>query len=295
MEYTTGQVRAWFVRCFAKAVLQGNEVVMPCPRCQHPAFYFNTKKRIGFCHRANCHWKPHLRDLIELKGVAPGSEYAVHYEEEPEALPVQVELPAGCVPLVYKEEGRLLSDYPEVVKRVKEDRYILPHDQWKWQLQFETDRDRVVIPIYYQGVLRNYISRSVWWCDGRSSYMRYDYPRGTNIKDWLFGWDVAKEWEQLTLVENTFNGIWLFETLHCTSNFGSHLSDAQIELICSSKVKEVHFMWDYGAEVNRAKCMKKLMKRGIRCKSIDFSPDMQQPDDYDLDDLLQKQITMVAS
>ena len=51
-----------------------SEVQFQCPKCHHPRFYFNLKKKVGFCHRARYHFKPSLEELTKFRGSEP-SEY----------------------------------------------------------------------------------------------------------------------------------------------------------------------------------------------------------------------------
>ena len=83
------------------------------------------------------------------------------------------------------------------------------------------------------------------------------------------------------LVENTFVSMWLRD-LHCTTNFGSFLSDTHVDKIVHSNVKHVTFLWD-GPDVNGKgaadpqKAQRKLKKVGVPSNIIYIEG---QPDDY---------------
>jgi len=139
--------------------------------------------------------------------------------------------------------------------------------------------------VYGEGVLRTFVSRAVWWFKGKSDYIRYEYPKDTHVTDYLFGWEECRQWSDLTLVENTFNAIWLRDALHCTTNFGSSLSATQVALICASKVRKVTFIWDFGTRGAVQGASQKLESRGIETRVVTLSKDKPQPDDYTLEEL----------
>ena len=81
-------------------------------------------------------------------------------------------------------------------------------------------------------------------------------------------------WDKLVLVENTFVSMWLRD-LNCTTNFGSHLSDVHVDKLVRSKVKHVTFLWDEGA--NAQKAQRKLKEAGVPSTVIFIKG---QPDDH---------------
>jgi hypothetical protein len=91
---------------------------------------------------------------------------------------------------------------------------------------------------------------------------------------------MLKHVNNLTLMENTFNAIWISNTLgNCTSTFGSNLSDRQIELISGGAAKTVVIMWDEGADLSAEKARKKLKGAGVDVTCLKISG---QPDDHEL-------------
>jgi len=288
-KYSVPQITAWLIKSIRKTELVGNrEVRFMCPRCQHENFYFNLYKGVGHCHRASCGWNPNLEALIRTIGIEPGEEFSIHYKDDRVEPPrFVIKLPEACVSIVYMKDGHLMTNYSGVACHLRNDRNLTFRNIFEWHILLDIVRERIILPVYYQGDLKNYVDRAIWWQPSATGYLRYDYPKGSNIKDYLFGWDEAQNWTDITLVENTFNAIWLRE-LHAVSTFGTHLSDKQIELICISKVKNILIMWDHGSDTAVQKAKKRLESRGIKCRVTKFSEGQPQPDDWSLESLKQR-------
>ena len=269
----------WLRGAFAIESCQGDEVKFPCPYCQHPSFYFNLKKRVGFCHRAECHQKPSVSDLIGLVGYGPElAGYVPEIDNQSVSrAPVVVSLPTMSVP-IHSREDRWAA------------KCLAYRGVNAWDIEafdIHSTQNQIIVPVSYKGKLVQYVARFInrdmkpkngFTKQGR----RYLYFRGSKITNYLFDWDRARDWEYLTLVENTFNAIWL-RGLHVTTNFGSFLSDQQVKLITGSGVKQVLFLWDEKA--NSTKAIKKLREAGIRA---DYCPLKGQPDDHGKDFLTRK-------
>lgn len=281
--FTSQQVISWLNRYFSPK-LHGPEAQFTCPKCGHENFYFNIKKLVGYCQRAKCRYRPAIQDLIDRIGVDP-SQVAVRWvEPKLEIVTKSVVLPESCVPIVTKEKGELVTQFPDIVNILARDRFLSAQQLFTWNLQADLNQFRIVIPIWDQGVLVNYVSRAAWWLSEQNP-KRYDYPKGHRITDNFLGWDEAQTWDHLTLVENTFNAIWLRDHLNCSTNFGSHLSDVQILKLKRSKIEHVTFLWDYGAEKAVDRARKKLALAGIPSTAVPLSKERPQPDDWVLEDL----------
>lgn len=87
------------------------------------------------------------------------------------------------------------------------------------------------------------------------------------------------------MVENTFNAIWLRDHINCSTNFGSHLSDAQAQkIIDAPRVETIIFLWDEGAETRAEKAIEKIRKfRGGKNLAACYMKG--QPDDHSLETL----------
>jgi hypothetical protein len=238
-------------------------------------------KRVGYCHHANCHYAPDMDELVSHAGCAPDTSFASsQVEVEPEPEEVEISLPEDARKLVFMENGVLCTDYPIASQEIML-RGVDSQSQYRYDLHIGADR--VYIPVYQDGKLVSYVGRAIWWLPYQS-FQRYKYPKGIKIANYIFDWDRAKIWQQLTLVENTFNAMWL-NRQYATSNFGSHLSDKQIETIIHGRAGmkgSILLMWDEGADKSAAKAVKKLQKRGIKAGYVKISG---QPDDHSRQEL----------
>lgn len=269
MTTTTKDILHWLKGSFAVESVKGNEVKMPCPICEHPNFYFNIRKRTGWCHRASCHWTPKLKDLIDHVGYGPEDAGWVPREEK-ENKPTKVELPYST--LIYN-----YTCYDNFALMALMKRGLPKTDIIGFGLR--SSYNYIYIPIYYQGKLVQYVGRRIdrskphepWNTDGQ----RYRYASGVSITNYLFNWDYFKYHRTIGLVENTFNAI----MYGFSSNFGSHLSDNQADMIQRSAVRAVAIIWDEGTEEKAEKAVNKLRARGVRAA---YASIKKQPDDHSI-------------
>lgn len=256
------------------------EAKFNCPKCEHPSFYFNVIKRVGFCHRDNCHWSPHLRDLEDLAGdeFVPSGTYWRLPEEEVEREYAEVSIPTDARPLVELKEGVYHTPYPTASNAVA-NRGVSVEDQYRFNIHISLSR--VYIPVYDDGKLVSYVGRALWWT-GDDAKLRYAYPEGAPVSNYIYNWDEAQLWDRITLVENTFNGIWL-RNLQCTSNFGSNLSAVQMEKLARAKCTDsIVLLWDKGAAGRAESVVNRLSTiYGINSAWIDLP--YGQPDDHSFD------------
>lgn len=277
-------LESWLNKNFGVVGKSGDEVQFPCPKCSHSSFFFNLKKQIGFCHRARCNYKPNMKDLNKHTRIQFGDASYKAVNDNPHNVPraTEIVLPEADL-LVTKEDGKLVTKYGNAVLEVNS-RGVSPEMQFRFKLAF--NGVRVYVPVYYQGKLVNYVGRRAWWKDAEleaAGVPKYEYCTGAKTSDFLFNWDEMKLRPELTLVENTFNGIWLMNKCNGTSNFGSNLSLVQVELIRLSKVKSVVFLWDEGAEARAAKSCTKLQKLGIPASFLRIT---KQPDNHPIESLV---------
>ncbi len=273
MTYSKADITQWLLGAFPVSSHKGHEVQFPCPVCQHEAFYFNVHIGHGYCHRASCHQTFNVVSLIDVVGYGP-------------------EL-AGYVPAMQQVDVVRPVELPKDVKPIFKDDSIVEAlatrgVTWKHIMKFhieQTDK-RVVVPVYDNGVLVQYNSRRI--CRRAPTYADwfkaagpkpYKYAPGHPITNYFLGWNECKMWDKLVLVENTFVSMWLRD-LNCTTNFGSHLSDTHIVKLVRSKVDHVTFLWDEGA--NAQKAQRKLKDAGVPSTVILIKG---QPDDYTKEDL----------
>jgi hypothetical protein len=268
-DYSEHDIAQWILGAFAVQRKHGSELQFECPVCGHPQFYFNTKKVVGYCHRASCRETIGFEDMIDRVGHGPGmSGYSPKIQAERPAAPVV--LPETAVPI---------GQFDLAVDALSFRGVGWDHIQ---QFQIHQDDERLYVPVYEGGELVQYNSRKVdktkdpfdWWKAGPKPYK---YASGHPITHYFLGWDECKLWSDIVLVENTFVSMWLRD-LHATATFGSHLSDTHIDKILHSSVKHVTFLWDEGTAFAAQKAQRKLKALGVPSNII---PIHGQPDDHD--------------
>ena len=283
---TMSKLTTWLQTHFRVNDIVRDEYKFPCPRCQHPNFYFNIRKNLGWCHRATCHWAPTLEDLVKLVGVSPEEDTGFkvytpvanpvgHQDETP------LQLPKNAGPVIFTDPKHGTGTHCSKAVGALQSRGIKVDDMIKWDIRYNAIEDRIYVPIYEEGKLVNWVSRKVWGSPvDHPKEKRYLYAPGRSTTKYLLGWGEAKHWQRLTLVENTFNAIWLRDRLQCSTNFGSHLSKDQVAKIVKSQIKSVVLIWDEGADPRAEKAVRALHRQGVRAAFIQIHG---QPDDHRID------------
>jgi len=236
--------------------LKPGEVQIPCPKCGHPSFYFNTRKGVGYCHRAKCGWSPNRDQLQEKLGKRFQLDPAPQVEAP--APDGALDFPPDVLPLLSPNLVAHCEVCEETVQHIENDRHV-PRDR-QHHFGLRASENRIYIPVLENGALVNYVGRVKWWIS--STAPRYQYASGVTTSSYLFTWDVFRTRDQVALVENTFNALWLRQ-YGVTTNFGSHLSVTQAEKIAYSRVRRVLILWDSGAEPKAEKAVVLLRGLGV--------------------------------
>lgn len=264
-------LKNWLKKNFEVSNVSGAEYHFPCPICEHPNFYFNIRKKRGYCHRASCHFKPDLETLIDIVGYSPE-------EWQPDNDEVEVDRPQKDVTL--PRDAQPVDRDPEAIMALRK-RNIDTAKAITFNLH--STASKIIIPVYDGFKLVQYVGRNInrghppvsnkFWSDVA---IRYTYAHGAKITDFLYDFHNNDD-QCLTIVENTFNAIWLRWCYNTTSTFGSHLSAKQIQLIVGAKrIKSVVILWDEGADTDSA--LFALNGMGIRASSVRIKG---QPDDHE--------------
>ena len=270
MSHSKADILQWMLGAHAVDKRQGNELNFPCPTCGHESYYFNIRKVLGYCHRAGCHTTHNLEQMIDIVGYGPELAGYVPGMEKKERKVVEVTMP--------KEAVKIKCTDVEVV--ALDERGVTWDMIQKWNIH--TNKTHIIVPIYEDGKLAQYNSRRVnknvswehWFSAIDPDALRYKYASGVPITNFILGWNECKLWEDITFVENTFVSMWLRD-LGVTTNFGSYLSPRQVDMLVHSRVKRVTFLWDEGANSQKAERM--LKRVGIAARSIYIKG---QPDDH---------------
>lgn len=273
--YSPTSVVDWFHRTLGVNNQPGDEIQTDCPKCGGDKLYFNYKKQIGKCHKASCEWHHHvtMKQLIEIVGFAPNQ----HGEWEPDEAGKQkvvVTLPGHPI-LIWKDDRMWVSHMGAL-------NYLHSRgltDQLILNFKLTCDRERIYVPIYHEGNLVNYNSRVLPLYDVEGG-KKYLYCSGVETSKYIFGWNECQDWEDLALVENTFVSLAYRYRMHCSTSFGSNLSDAQAGLIAESKVRVVALLWDENAWRGADAAVKRLNNDGIAAA---YWKILGQPDDYPIE------------
>jgi hypothetical protein len=267
-QYPASAVKEFIGKAFGiNASANSYEVQTNCPKCSHEAFFFNIRKQVGFCHRASCHYAPSLDDLIERAGFAP-NEFGIPLpkSQREEAI---ITMPPGCVKVFDGSYVQCPTAFAYLEARGLSRLEIFRYD-------FQSDGIRVYIPIRYEDRLVSWLGRDL---TGRLP-KKYKLAPGSFISRYLFGWEECRQWDYLTLVENTFNSIRYRNLFNCSTNFGSYLGPEQLKLITNSRVKTVGLLWDQNTEASCERALKKLHSRGIKAA---YAVIKGQPDDHPIE------------
>lgn len=281
----SASIHDWLNKSFTVIAVNGDETNLKCPKCSGEVAFFNTKKLVGFCHKARCGWKFTIKDLNKHTRIQFGNIVYARIDDNPTNVPraTEIALPEADL-LVTKEDGQLVTKYQNAVEEVSK-RGVSPEDQFRFKLAF--NGIRVYVPIYYQGKLVNYVGRRAWWKDKEldaSGVPKYEYCTGAKTQHFIFNWDEMRLRDRITLVENTFNGIWLMNQCDGSTNFGSSLSKVQVELIRISRIRSVVLLWDEGAEARATRACRYLQKLSIPAAFVKMTG---QPDNHPVEELIE--------
>lgn len=270
MGYSPNAVKAWLHRTLGidHESEDGIEVCPPCPKCGGDKFYFNIKSQLGICHKASCDFRCNIHHLIEIVGFPPGAAGIYDKDDEPEIeLPPLKSLPGWPV-LTMDNMTYNLEALEYLRSRKVPDRIIRT-----WGLT--CDGQRIYVPILDGKDIVNFNSRLLPSCIGNGR--KYLYAEGRYTGRYILGWEECRDWTRLSLVENTFVSLSLRNDLHCSTTFGSNISNVQAALIGGSRIRTVSVCWDEGAELKAEKAIKKLHDKGVKAAYWRIKG---QPDDY---------------
>ena len=255
-----------------------DELLISCPLCGGSKLYFNVRKQVGVCHSAKCEWhgRVFVSDLIEVFGFTP--DQGGNWENEDRTIRIKVDLPGW--PVLLMQDGQRMTYYQEALDYLR-GRGIDDLTVMNWRLT--CDGKRIYVPIFDpDGCLVNYNSRLLPGYDGGKKYL---YHPGSKTSHYILGWKECRDWDDLALVENTFVSLAYRARMHCTTTFGSNVSDIQADLIAESGIKRVAILWDENAEAGADRAVKRLGERGVAAA---YWKIVGQPDDFPSDWVAEK-------
>lgn len=278
------KVYNWLNKNFSLNSSDASDVRFNCPKCGYKNFYFNVIKRVGYCQKASCHYSPSLLALSNLPGKTPielsGSDYM-----PPNPHPVYVTNPVSLDPYQFPkvlefQDGRFFINGYDALDYL-ERRNITKEVINQYDIRYGFDvfgKERIYVPIYEGGKMVSYLGRLFKPGDVG---LRYSYCLGTKINDHFLNYDyIANFISRVAFVENTF--VAMSYGPGFSTNFGSHLSQVQIDKLSKTGLKDVLILWDGGADEAAFKAVTKLRKVGLRAAYVSL-PGKVQPDELTKD------------
>lgn len=215
-------------------------ILVNCPHCDDYGMNgaFHSQRKIFTCFK--CGGNPFAKSLKMVANLSD-NEYAsamALYSDGTEDYPVEVRerikdidvvLPFGSKPLL------------EIHKKYLSDRGFNPDElAEKYDLLGTNHLSdipmRIIIPIYYQGILCSYTSRSVNGNADRYISCDSEYEKISH-KDLLYNYDMAGD--TIIICEGPFDALKIGDGAVCT--FGLAFTDYQIELMRQKKKRYILF------------------------------------------------------
>jgi hypothetical protein len=252
-----------------KKEIRINCIYSDCPN-PFKHLYFNTEKGIGFCHR--CNRPTNIKNLIAYhKGVSfKEAELIINGtgQKKAEMLFSKIKKLSkdGLLKREEKEEDTFIQ-LPEGFIPFSSGDYIFPYLE-KRKISYDIScnygmgfckegrwRDRLIVPIFMESVLRGFVARSIYdppadlsktgkkiW-SRMNRYIKVLNPKGFNSSRLIFNYDNIDE--EMIITEG------IFDALRCGKRgvalFGKHMSNFQEELIRRKKPRRVYIMLDNDA------------------------------------------------
>lgn len=248
--------------------VSGDEVLMDCYSCGKPKLYFNIVKGVGHCKIDVCGVTPTLRNLLGSPAATP-----IHFLHGEQLKIKPVEVPGYKV--VTKNPIKGWTVHNKRALQYLQSRRI--EIQKIHEYHIRTDDIRVYLPIYWDGIVRQYVGRLL---PGNFSKLRYKYAKA-KFNEIIFPEpnNINTLGGQLTLIENSFVTLSLLPVLNIATTFGSNITNAQLKTLSALKLRLITLLWDEGAQIKAALAVKKLHQLGIPANYILIRG---QPDNYTL-------------
>jgi hypothetical protein len=239
------------------------EYAINCPECTergeptpdtHKKLWINTEKGGFVCYR--CTWSGSMVRLVQkisnctfenalkvLKGSSLDPLEHLNlklYEEKvdldvSEAQLVDIELPYGYEPI----EG----PHPYLEKRGIPWKYASLND-WGYSTVGYT-KDRIIVPTFMDGRLVFWQARATWELSKEESKKKVLNPKGYSARSVLYNYDIAKEFEEIVIVEGFIDSVKAGPNSVATN--GKRLHPQQAEWLARTKAKKIVLAWDADA------------------------------------------------
>jgi hypothetical protein len=167
---------------------------------------------------------------LELRLYDPDLKIKMHDED---LVNREIELPYGYQPI----DG----PHPYLEKRGIPWQYAMKHD-WGISTAGYT-KDRIIVPTFMEGRLVFWQARATW--DVEKDEKKVLNPTGVSARHVLFNFDVAKDYEQIIIVEGFIDAVKAGPNAVATN--GKKLHTQQLLWLEKTQAKEIVLLWDNDA------------------------------------------------
>jgi hypothetical protein len=240
-----------------------DEWTLDCPECHnrgeptpdiHKKLWVNLQKGKFHCYR--CKWSGPLTRLIEKLSNVPFVEaikvlrgeqldpldhlslklYEERFEfDEEEDEIKEIELPYGYEPI----EG----PHPYLQKRGIPWKHAANQD-WGISTAGYT-KDRIIVPTFMDDRLVYWQARATWDEPGNKEFKKVLNPKGVSARSILYNYDVAKQYEEIVIVEGFIDAVKAGPNAVATN--GKRLHPEQVEWLRKTQAKKIILAWDLDA------------------------------------------------
>ena len=256
----------------------------------HPSWSINAETGIHFCF--SCHYKGNLITLIrDIKGVDAASrfrsEYAVHkralLEEEDFKIPTDVDVPAPVraeVRTANFQSESWLEDYVDPPRWALKARRITATGAKEYGIRWDGAKEAWIL------LLRDPKTDRLLGYQMKAQRTRLfrNKPRTVPKGDTFFGWGATKEAKRVVIVESPLDAVILADMeAPAMAICGSHMSDAQVDLLADAGFERV-YLWldtDTAGAMETRRLKKVLLDRGVPAEFItpEFYPELDSGKD----------------
>jgi len=235
------------------------EYAINCPACTRRGearedtkfrLWINPKNGFAYCY--NCDWRPNIPMMVqELSGTdMTGALKIVRGQLLDPMQHLNLKL--------YEEHVSWDDDVDEELKELQFPYgYKLidgPHPYLEkrgipWEVAFKLDwgysevgfcKRRIIVPSYMDDRLVFWQARATW--NVQKEDKKVLNPKGVSARSVLYNYDIAKEFEQIVLVEGFVDATKVGENAMATN--GKNLHHGQVAWLRKTKAKEIVLMWD---------------------------------------------------
>lgn len=259
----------------------GDELYALCPGHEtrtgkkdgHPSWSINADSGIHYCF--SCHYKGNLLTLIrDIKGTEAAARFRTEFEvharslmEDPD-FDVVIDKPTvEAVRTANFKPESWLEDYVDPPRWALKARRITDVGAMEYGILWDPTREAWIFPF------RDAVTNQLLGYQMKAQKTRIfrNRPRTVPKSETFFGWDVVREAKRVVIVESPLDAVILADMkAPAIAICGSHMSDAQVELLMSAGF-ELVCLWldnDTAGELETRRLKKVLTDNGVRAEFI---------------------------